>query len=69
MRMRIFSWFAIIRTQLKYYIRGDESRRAQNAIIEFTISLITRKCNLFYYAFKCGPTVYNKGATTSQVQS
>ena len=30
-----------------YYVRGDESRQAQNAIIEFTISLKMRKRNLF----------------------
>ena len=29
---------AIFRTQLKYYVRADESRRAQNAIIEFAMS-------------------------------
>ena len=45
--------FAIIRTQLKYYVCGDESRRAQNAIIEFA----NAKKQSFYYAFKCGPTV------------
>ena len=61
MRMRIFSRFATIRTQLKYYIhvRGDESRWAQNTIIELAISLKTRKRNLFYYTFKCGPTVFH----------
>ena len=41
-------------SQLAYYIHGDESRRAHNAIIEFAISLKTQS---FYYAFKCGPTV------------
>ena len=41
-------------SQLMYYVHGDESRRAQNAIIEFAISLKTQS---FYYAFKCGPTV------------
>ena len=47
----------LLETQLKYtyIVRGDESRRAQNAIIEFTISLKSRK--QYYYAFKCGPTV------------
>ena len=37
----------LLNSQLTYYIRGDESRRAQNAIIEFAISLKTRKRNLF----------------------
>ena len=37
----------LLETQLKYYVRGDESRRAQNAIIEFTISLKMRKRNLY----------------------
>ena len=37
----------LLETQSTYYVRGDESRRAQNAIIEFTISLKTRQCNLF----------------------
>ena len=37
----------LLETQSTYYVRGDESRRAQNAIIEFTISLKTRKRNLF----------------------
>ena len=36
-----------LNSQLRYYVRGDESRRAQNAIIEFAISLKTRKRNLF----------------------
>ena len=49
--------FAIIRTKLKYwyYVCGDESRQAQNAVIELAISF---KTQTFYYAFKCGPTVY-----------
>ena len=48
----------LLNSLLTYYVRGDESRRAQNAIIEFAISLKTRKRNLFtYYAFKCGPAV------------
>ena len=42
----------LLETQLKYYVRGDESRRAQNAIIEFAILLKTQSV---YYAFKCGP--------------
>ena len=51
-----------LETQLQYYIHGDESRRAQNTIIEFAISLKTQKrknakTQSFYYAFKCGPTV------------
>ena len=45
-----------LNSQLRYYVRGDESRRAQNAIIEFAISLKTQS---FYYAFKCGPMVYH----------
>ena len=44
-----FSDSQLLNSQLTYYvhIRGDESRRAQNAIIEFAISLKTRKRNLF----------------------
>ena len=58
MRMRIlFPGSQLLNSQLQYYVRGDESRRAQNVIIEFAISLKTRKRNLLYYAFKCGPTV------------
>ena len=46
MRMRIFSpQFTII--EIMYYARGYESRRAQNAIIEFAISLKMRKRYLF----------------------
>ena len=45
----------LLNSQLKYYVRGDESRRAQNAIIEFAISLKTQS---FYYTFKCGPTAH-----------
>ena len=37
----------LLETQLQYYVRGDESRWAQNAIIEFAISLKMRKHNLF----------------------
>ena len=44
----------LLNSQLTFYVRGDQSRRAQNAIIEFAISLKTQS---FYYAFKCGPTV------------
>ena len=29
----------LLETQLKYYVCGDESRRAQNTIVEFAISL------------------------------
>ena len=47
MRMRIFPNSKLLETQLKYYVRGDESRWAQNAIIEFAISLKTRKRNIF----------------------
>ena len=48
MRMRIFPPDSqLFNSQLTYYVRGDESRQAQNAIIEFTISLKTRKRNLF----------------------
>ena len=31
----------LLEMQLKHYIRGDESRRAQNAVIEFAITLKT----------------------------
>ena len=49
------NFLQLLETQLKYdYIRGDESRRAQNAIIEFA-----KRMQSFYYAFKCGPTVYS----------
>ena len=55
MRMRIFSPDSqLLNSQLAYYVRGDESRRAQNVIIEFAISLKTQS---FHYAFKYGPTV------------
>ena len=37
----------LLNSQLTYYVRGGESRGAQNAIIEFAISLKTRKRNLF----------------------
>ena len=37
----------LLNSQLTYYVRGDESRRAQNTIIEFAISLKTRKRNHF----------------------
>ena len=50
MRMRFFGGGGdsqLLNSQLAYYIRGDESRRAQNAIIEFVISLKTQKRNLF----------------------
>ena len=47
----------LLSSQLTYYVGGDESRRAQNAIIEFAISLKTRKHNLS--TFKCGPTVWS----------
>ena len=39
--------FQLLETQSTYYVRGDKSRQAQNAIIEFTISLKLRKHNLF----------------------
>ena len=59
----------LLNSQLTYYVRGDESRRAQNAIIEFAISLKTRKRNLFCYAFKCGPTVSTLNAILYQCGS
>ena len=31
----------LLNSQLKYYVRGDESRWAQNAIVQFAISLKT----------------------------
>ena len=43
----VFPDSQLLNSQLAYYIHGDESRRAQNAIIEFAISLKTRKRNLF----------------------
>ena len=45
MRMRISP--SRFETQSTYYVRGDESRQAQNIIVEFTISLKTLKRNLF----------------------
>ena len=46
MRMR-FPPNSQLKSQLTYYVRGDESRRAQNAIIEFAVSLKMRKRDLF----------------------
>ena len=51
-----FSDSQLLNSQLTYYVHGEESRWAQNAIIEFAISLKTQS---FYYTFKCGPTVYS----------
>ena len=47
MNVNAFPDLKLLNLQLKYYVRGDESRRAQNTIVEFAISLKTRKRNLF----------------------
>ena len=44
----IFPDSQLLETQLKYYVHGDESRRAQNTIIEFAFSLKTQKRNLLH---------------------
>ena len=47
MNANFFPDSQLLETQLQYYVRGDESRRAQNAIIQFAISLKVQKRNLF----------------------
>ena len=59
MRMRnFFPDLQLLETQSKYYLRGDASRRDQNAIIEFAISLKMRKCNLFTTHLNVGLQYY-----------